>query len=214
MSRTEPLTFLAATTGSPNAWGWVLIYVGAVAVLAGRAVMIRHPARRWSGALVSIVVVATLVLIPAGTVWTLAVITFAVIALATVIVSGRQSVMADRLAGPERRRRGHREQDPGLKRTRGACAGEPGDGERRSPQWVAWQRAAQTVRRAWNEWSAAAPFDREGLYKRYTAAAAAEERAAAELELLVGHPHGAADRGDPAGHVGGGSRVESAEVDE
>ena len=70
------------------------------------------------------------------------------------------------------------------------------------------------MRRAWNEWSAADPFDREGLYKRYTAAAAAEERAAAELELLVGHPHGAADRGDPAGHVGGGSRVESAEVDE
>lgn len=214
MSRREPLTFLATTTGSPTAWGWVLIYVGAVAVLAGRAVMIRRPARRWSGAVVSVVVVAVLMLIPAGTGWALAVITFDVIALATVIVSGRQSAMADRVAGPGRRPYRGGEPAPALRRTRGACAGERGEVERRSPQWLAWRRAAQTVRRAWNEWSAADPFDRDGLYKRYTAAAAAEERAAAELELLVGHPHGAAGPGAQAGQVGRGSRLESAEVDE
>lgn len=205
---------MGAVTGSPSAWGWVLIYVGAVAVLASRAVMIRRPARRWTGAVVSVVVVAALVLIPAGTVWTLAVITFDVIALAAVIVSGRHSAMADRLAGPVRRPHLEGEAGPTLRRTRGSCSGEPGEGERRSPQWLAWQRAAQKVRRAWNEWSAADPFDRDGLYKRYTAAAAAEERAAAELELLAAHRRGPAVPSDHAGHVGRGSRLESAEVDE
>jgi hypothetical protein len=189
-------------------------------VLAGRAVMIRRPAGRWSGATVSLVVVAALVLIPADTGWTLAVITFDVIAMATVIVRDRQSPMAHRPAGSERRVDGDAERGLVLTQpppARDSEASGPGEGERRSPQWLAWRRAAQTVRRAWNEWSAADPFDRDGLYSRYTAAAAAEERAAAELELTVhigARAHSAAEPGDHAGQFGRASLVESTEADE
>lgn len=53
------------------------------------------------------------------------------------------------------------------------------------PQWVTWRLAAQSVTRAWNEWSAAKRGDSAELYARYASAIAAEERAASALEHAV-----------------------------
>lgn len=53
------------------------------------------------------------------------------------------------------------------------------------PQWATWRLAAQSVTRAWNEWSAAGNRDGAELYARYASAIAAEERAATALEHAV-----------------------------
>jgi hypothetical protein len=52
-------------------------------------------------------------------------------------------------------------------------------------QRLTWRRSAQAARRAWYEWSAAQPVSRLELYRRYAAAADAEERAAAAFERTV-----------------------------
>jgi hypothetical protein len=55
-----------------------------------------------------------------------------------------------------------------------------------SAQREAWRRAAQSVTRAWSEWSAAAADSRRRpeLYRRYTSALDEEEQAAAALQEL------------------------------
>jgi hypothetical protein len=124
------------------------------------------------------------------------------------------------LVGPRRRLNRIRKPLPALRRSlaaRGPDAIDPAEGTEGSPQWLAWRRAAQKMRRAWNECSAAGPLDREGLYRRYTAAAAAEERAAAELELtlhLVAQVESTAGPGDQDGQVAPSSLVESTEAAE
>lgn len=62
---------------------------------------------------------------------------------------------------------------------------EPVDRNDPPPQWTSWRQAAQSVTRAWNEWSAASGRDRAELYARYASAIAAEERAATALEHEV-----------------------------
>ena len=54
----------------------------------------------------------------------------------------------------------------------------------RTPQWLAWRRSAQKVTRAWNEWLAAEGVEGDSLYRRYVAALAEEEQAAAELQHM------------------------------
>jgi hypothetical protein len=51
-----------------------------------------------------------------------------------------------------------------------------------SPQREAWRRAAQSVTRAWSEWSAADRRSRAELYRRYLSALDEEEQAAAALQ--------------------------------
>ena len=54
-----------------------------------------------------------------------------------------------------------------------------------SPQRDAWRRAAQSVTRAWCEWSAAPDSRRRSeLYRRYISALDEEEQAAAELQQV------------------------------
>ena len=65
-------------------------------------------------------------------------------------------------------------------------AEEPASREARngaSPQREAWRRAAQSVTRAWSEWSAADSRRRsDELYGRYLSALDEEEQAAAALQ--------------------------------
>ena len=49
-----------------------------------------------------------------------------------------------------------------------------------------WRRSAQRVTRAWNAWLAAETRDRAIRYRVLVAALADEERAAAEVERMVG----------------------------
>jgi hypothetical protein len=57
--------------------------------------------------------------------------------------------------------------------------------EQESRQWQAWRRSAQKVTRTWNEWLAADGRQRAASYTRYISALTEEERAAAEIELIV-----------------------------
>jgi hypothetical protein len=57
--------------------------------------------------------------------------------------------------------------------------------EQQSRQWNAWRRSAQKVTRTWNEWLAADGRERAASYNGYISALAEEERAAAEIELIV-----------------------------
>jgi hypothetical protein len=57
--------------------------------------------------------------------------------------------------------------------------------EQQSRQWNAWRRSAQKVTRTWNEWLAADGRERDTSYTRHISALAEEERAAAEIELLL-----------------------------
>jgi hypothetical protein len=54
-----------------------------------------------------------------------------------------------------------------------------------SRQWQAWRRSAQSVTRTWNEWLAADRRQRDASYRAYISALTEEERAAAEVELMV-----------------------------
>jgi hypothetical protein len=51
---------------------------------------------------------------------------------------------------------------------------------------VEWRRSAQRVTRAWNAWLAADGRDRALRYRVFVAALADEERAAAEVERMIG----------------------------
>jgi hypothetical protein len=57
--------------------------------------------------------------------------------------------------------------------------------DRVSRQREAWRRAAASVIRAWNEWTAADSSKRSELYRRYTCALDEEEQAAARLERAL-----------------------------
>jgi hypothetical protein len=57
--------------------------------------------------------------------------------------------------------------------------------ERESRQWQAWRQSAQKVTRTWNEWLAADRGERAASYTRHISALTEEERAAAEIELIV-----------------------------
>ena len=57
---------------------------------------------------------------------------------------------------------------------------------RRNQQLLEWRRSAQRVTRAWNAWLAAESRDRGVRYGAFVAALADEERAAAEVERMIG----------------------------
>jgi len=79
----------------------------------------------------------------------------------------------------------------GKRRVSGRDASRSSDPEanrsqlKQSEQWRSWQLCAQKVWRAWNEWLATDRRQRAELYRRYIAALAEEERAAAKLEHLI-----------------------------
>jgi hypothetical protein len=155
------------TEGGGREYGWVL--------LAGTLVA-------------SLNLVAALVLIPASAFWTVGIPALDLLVMVAVILGHRQSRKADTAAGSGRRphRNPKRPAAPSeMLAVPGSDSMESTASEERPPQWLAWRGAAQKMRRAWNEWSAAGPRDRERLYRRYEAAAAEEERAAGELELTV-----------------------------
>jgi hypothetical protein len=68
--------------------------------------------------------------------------------------------------------------------------------ERQSRQWQTWRRSAQKVTRAWHEWLAADGRHRAAFYRRYISALTEEERAAAELELIINLAAEAKDASD------------------
>ena len=71
-------------------------------------------------------------------------------------------------------------------------------------QWQAWRRSAQKVTRTWNEWLAADGRHRAASYIRHISALAEEERAAAEIELIVklsAQAKDASARTDPTAHT-------------
>ena len=53
-------------------------------------------------------------------------------------------------------------------------------------QIVEWRRSAQRVTRAWNAWLAAERRDRSARYRAFVVALADEERAAVEIERIIG----------------------------
>ena len=55
-----------------------------------------------------------------------------------------------------------------------------------APQLIEWRRSAQRVTRAWNAWLAAERRDRSARYRAFVVALAHEERAAAEIEHMLG----------------------------
>ena len=57
--------------------------------------------------------------------------------------------------------------------------------EQQSREWQAWRQSAQKVTRTWNEWLAAEGRQRAACYMRHISALTEEERAAAEIELIV-----------------------------
>jgi hypothetical protein len=61
-----------------------------------------------------------------------------------------------------------------------------GSPNRQAEQLLDWRRSAQKVTRAWNAWLAADARDRPARYTDYAAALAAEERAAARVERMLG----------------------------
>ena len=71
------------------------------------------------------------------------------------------------------------------KRTSAPHSSESSGDELEAHHWRLWQRSAQKVTRLWNEWQAANGRDREELYRRYVAALAEEEQAAAQLERML-----------------------------
>ena len=62
---------------------------------------------------------------------------------------------------------------------------------RQTRQMQEWRRSAQRVTRAWNAWLAAEGRDRGVRYHAFAAALADEERAAAEVERMIGLPQAA-----------------------
>jgi hypothetical protein len=56
---------------------------------------------------------------------------------------------------------------------------------RQSREWQAWRLSAQKVTRTWNEWLAADGRQRGASFTRHVSALTEEERAAAEIELMV-----------------------------
>ena len=60
-------------------------------------------------------------------------------------------------------------------------------------QLMEWRRSAQRVTRAWNAWLAAERRDRGVRYRAFVAALADEERAAAEIECMIGLGEGGPD---------------------
>jgi len=71
----------------------------------------------------------------------------------------------------------------GASRPGDPVANEPVD--QQSRQWQAWRLSAQKVTRTWNEWLAADGRQRAASYSSYISALADEERAAAEIELII-----------------------------
>lgn len=59
------------------------------------------------------------------------------------------------------------------------------DGTGDARDWRAWRRSAQNVTRAWNAWLASDTRNRGESYRRYLAALAEEERAAAEIKRAI-----------------------------
>jgi hypothetical protein len=81
--------------------------------------------------------------------------------------------------GPKKRHRSRR----GASQPSDPVGNEPVD--QQSRQWQAWRLSAQKVTRTWNEWLAADARQRAASYGCYISALAEEERAAAEIELIV-----------------------------
>jgi len=76
--------------------------------------------------------------------------------------------------------------------------------EQQSRPWQAWRLSAQKVTRTWNEWLAADERHRAASYSSYISALSEEERAAAEIELIVKFGAEAKDasaRTDPTAHT-------------
>jgi hypothetical protein len=76
--------------------------------------------------------------------------------------------------------------------------------EQEPRQWQAWRQSAQTVTRTWNEWLAADRRERAASYTRHISALTEEERAAAEIELIVKldvDANDASARTGPAAHT-------------
>jgi hypothetical protein len=57
--------------------------------------------------------------------------------------------------------------------------------QQQSREWQAWRLSAQKVTRTWNEWLAADGRQRAASYTRHLSALTEEERAAAEIELML-----------------------------
>ena len=57
---------------------------------------------------------------------------------------------------------------------------------RQTQQVMEWRRSAQRVTRAWNAWLAAEARDRSARYLAFVVALADEERAAMEIERMIG----------------------------
>ena len=57
---------------------------------------------------------------------------------------------------------------------------------RQTQQMMEWRRSAQRVTRAWNAWLAAEARDRSARYLAFVVALADEERAAMEIERMIG----------------------------
>ena len=82
----------------------------------------------------------------------------------------------------------------GASHPRQPCGGDAV--ERQSREWQTWRRAARKVTRAWSEWLAADARHRAASYSCYTSTLAEEERAAAEIELIVNRSAEAKDASD------------------
>jgi len=96
--------------------------------------------------------------------------------------------------GPRKRHRSRR----GASQSSNPIGSEPVEPESR--QWHAWRLSAQKVTRTWNEWLAADGRQCAASYARYISALTEEERAAAEIELIVkldGQPNDASACTDP-----------------
>ena len=83
--------------GDLRAWGWVVLILGLLQLLAGGGVMVGNQAARWFGiAVIGLNLVSQLIFIPAYPFWALTIIAFDVFALYGLCVyGGRANVTGD-----------------------------------------------------------------------------------------------------------------------
>jgi hypothetical protein len=78
--------------GDLRAWGWVVLILGLLQLLAGGGVMVGNQAARWFGiAVIGLNLVAQLFFIPAYPFWALTIIAFDVFALYGLCVYGSRA---------------------------------------------------------------------------------------------------------------------------
>jgi hypothetical protein len=81
--------------GDLRAWGWTVLILGVIQVLAGLGVLAKNQLARWTGVVVlSLSALATLLMIPAYPFWSLAIFAIDILAIYGLVAYGNQIAAA------------------------------------------------------------------------------------------------------------------------